>query len=206
MSDRSRSKRVELELDPLEEGGVGVVGVLLQVDDVAAVVRHERGDRGHDPGPIRTGHEEDAGRRHEASRASARRAPGRASRRGSRGARPRRAPTTLPGGVVEEHRGGRFHTAEQLERVVEDRRVGLAHPHLGAVDHHIEQLVHRHDGPPGRRPLAHVVRDEAEAVTRRAVTGRGRPPRCGRSCSPSMACSGLKSTSTPISCRVVSPR
>ena len=36
---------VELELDALEEGAVGVVGVLLEVDDVAAVGRDERGRR-----------------------------------------------------------------------------------------------------------------------------------------------------------------
>ena len=46
---------VELELDPLEEHAVDVVGVLLGVDDVAAVAPHEVGDRGDDAGAVGAG-------------------------------------------------------------------------------------------------------------------------------------------------------
>ena len=49
---------VELELDALEEGAVGVVGVLLQVDDVAAVRRDERGHGGDDAVTVATGDEQ----------------------------------------------------------------------------------------------------------------------------------------------------
>ncbi len=49
------------ELDPLEEHRSLVVGVLVGVDDVAAVVGHEAGDGGHEPGPVRCG-DQQAGR------------------------------------------------------------------------------------------------------------------------------------------------
>ena len=45
----SQVAAVELELDPLEEHAVGAVGVLLRVEDVAAVPVHEVGDGGDDP-------------------------------------------------------------------------------------------------------------------------------------------------------------
>jgi hypothetical protein len=45
---------LERELDPLEEDAVGAVGVLLGVDDVAAVPVHEVGDRGHHAGLVGT--------------------------------------------------------------------------------------------------------------------------------------------------------
>ena len=59
----------ELDLDPQEEGDVAVVGVLLQVDDVAAVPGHEGRDGRDDAGPVRAG-DEQAGRgrgRHDVS-------------------------------------------------------------------------------------------------------------------------------------------
>ena len=43
---------VEHELDPLEEHAVGAVGVLLGVDDVAAVAVDEVGDGRDDPGLV----------------------------------------------------------------------------------------------------------------------------------------------------------
>ena len=45
---------VERELDPLEEHAVGAVGVLLRVDDVAAVAEHEVGDGRDDAGLVGT--------------------------------------------------------------------------------------------------------------------------------------------------------
>ncbi len=56
---------VELELDALEEGAVGVVRVLLEVDDVAAVLGHERGDGRDDAGPVRARHQQDPVARHD---------------------------------------------------------------------------------------------------------------------------------------------
>ena len=53
---------VEQELDPLEEHAVGAVGVLLRVDDVAAVAVHEVGDRGDDAGLVGTRQQEHRGR------------------------------------------------------------------------------------------------------------------------------------------------
>ena len=52
---------VERELDPLEEHVVSAVGVLLGVDDVAAVPVHEVGDGGHEARPIRTGEQQHRG-------------------------------------------------------------------------------------------------------------------------------------------------
>ena len=54
----SQREAVELELDALEERGVGVIGVLLEVDDVAAVGGDERGDGGDDAAAIGTGDEQ----------------------------------------------------------------------------------------------------------------------------------------------------
>ena len=49
---------VELELDALEERAVGVIGVLLEVDDVAAVGGDERRHGGDDAAAIGTGDEQ----------------------------------------------------------------------------------------------------------------------------------------------------
>ena len=70
----------------------------------------------------------------------------------------------VAGAVVEEHGLLRRHAAEQVEGVVVDGRVRLAHADLGAVHHDVEQLVDGHERAPHRRALAHVVGDEAELV------------------------------------------
>ena len=72
---------VELELDALEERAVGVVRVLLEVDDVAAVLGHERGHRGDDAGPVRARHEQDGAPGTQGAQSSAAARYGRASRR-----------------------------------------------------------------------------------------------------------------------------
>ena len=54
----SEAEAVELELDALEEGAVGVIGVLLEVDDVAALRSDERCERGDDAAAIRAGDEQ----------------------------------------------------------------------------------------------------------------------------------------------------
>ena len=62
--DASEIAAVELELDALEEDTVVGVGVLLRVDDVAAVAEHEVGDRGDDTGLVGTREQQDRGGRH----------------------------------------------------------------------------------------------------------------------------------------------
>ena len=54
----SEAEAVELELDALEERAVGVIGVLLEVDDVAAVRSDERREGGDDAAAIRAGDEQ----------------------------------------------------------------------------------------------------------------------------------------------------
>jgi hypothetical protein len=65
---------VQLELHPQEERLVRLVGVLLQVDDVAPVPRHERGGRGDDPRLVGTRRQQSRGRsgRHAAQPPTAR--------------------------------------------------------------------------------------------------------------------------------------
>ena len=58
MSSRPSVEAVELELDALEERAVGVVGVLLEVDDVAAVRGDERRHRGDDAAAVGAGDEQ----------------------------------------------------------------------------------------------------------------------------------------------------
>ena len=53
---------VEQELDPLEEHAVGAVGVLLRVDDVAAVAVHEVGDGRDDTGLVGAREQQHRGR------------------------------------------------------------------------------------------------------------------------------------------------
>ena len=49
---------IELELDSLKERAVGVIGVLLQVDDVAAVGGDERRDGRDDARTVGAGHQQ----------------------------------------------------------------------------------------------------------------------------------------------------
>ena len=55
---------LELELDPLEEHAVGAIGVLLGVDDVAAVAPHEVGDGRDDARSVRAGEQQHGGGAH----------------------------------------------------------------------------------------------------------------------------------------------
>ena len=76
----------------------------------------------------------------------------------------RRAPSTLPGVSSRNTASSGGMPPSGLEGVVVDRRVRLAHPDLGAVDHDVEELVDGHERPPRRRALAHVVGDERQLV------------------------------------------
>ena len=67
---------VELELDAQEERLVGVVGVLLQVDDVAAVGGDERGGGGDDARLVGAGDEQPGGGGGHAGKPVTRRGPG----------------------------------------------------------------------------------------------------------------------------------
>ena len=62
ISSRARSKPSSSNSTRWKNALVGVVGVLLQVDDVAAVLGDERGRRGHDAGPVGTGRQQPCGR------------------------------------------------------------------------------------------------------------------------------------------------
>ena len=50
-----QAEAVELELHPLEEQALVVVGVLVDLDDVGAVPVEPLGDGGHDPAGVRAG-------------------------------------------------------------------------------------------------------------------------------------------------------
>ena len=66
--------------------------------------------------------------------------------------------------VVEEYGVLGLDATERGERVMEDARVGFAHPDDAAVDHYVEELVDGDQLAPPVVELADVVRDERRPV------------------------------------------
>ena len=175
---------VEQELDPLEEHAVGAVGVLLRVDDVAAVAVHEVGDGRDDPGLVGTRQQEHRGR------AVARRSPRALARPG------RRRGAVMPAGATLENAAAVWLSTPGIDTDVRGRGRGARRRRRASADCHtnsgrsvgaepgavVELGVgvarahehHLHAGPP--RLLVHRVGEAVHERLGRAVgrvVGRG---------------------------------